>query len=341
MSEAEAPQGSIGRIATFLLSLDQEVAASVLRHLDPELVTEVAETMTRLDAEATGPENVDEAWLELARVINGKPRVRPPGQAELHALLERTFDAARADEVLGAIHERRVQERPFAEIEEESPEALAKVLSEESPAVCAVVLAHVDPSVSAVVLSGLGEERALDVVQRMASLKPPTFEMLRALASNLQNRLRSVGTDPVLADSGRRLKTIAEVLNFTTPDVEQSVLDGISKADEETAQEIREYMFSWENLSDIDKRSMQKILGSVDTKTLAVALKGSSPAVEQNVLANLSSRVRDMVSEERELAGPMPLVEVNLCRESIMKAVRDLIDSGEFSPARAGEELVS
>ena len=104
---------------------------------------------------------------------------------------------------------------------------------------------------------------------------------------------------------------------------------------------IREFMFTWEDLATVDKRGMQKILASVETRTLSIALKGSSKAVEDNVMANLSARVREMVTDERELAGAMSVTEVQMCRDEVLKAVRGLMESGEFRPSRAGDELVS
>jgi len=85
---------------------------------------------------------------------------------------------------------------------------------------------------------------------------------------------------------------------------------------------------------------MQKILGMVDTKTLSIALKGASVAVEENILGNLSSRVREMVSEEREIAGPMPLSDVQDARNEIMVSIRALIEAGEFRPTRGSDALV-
>ena len=86
---------------------------------------------------------------------------------------------------------------------------------------------------------------------------------------------------------------------------------------------------------------MQKILGTVDTKTLSVALKGCTPEVEENVLGNLSSRVREMVSEERELAGPVPMSEVKSARDEVLRNIRAMIEAGEFKPTRGGDELVA
>jgi flagellar motor switch protein FliG len=100
-------------------------------------------------------------------------------------------------------------------------------------------------------------------------------------------------------------------------------------------------MFTWTDLAEVDKRSMQKILGSVDTRTLALALKACTADVEENVGNNLSSRVKAMVIEERELAGAVPMSEVLAARGEILKAVHALIEAGDFQPARSGEELVS
>jgi flagellar motor switch protein FliG len=100
-------------------------------------------------------------------------------------------------------------------------------------------------------------------------------------------------------------------------------------------------MFTWDDIADVDRRSMQKILGTVETRTLAIALKACNPAVEENITSNLSSRVKDMVIEERELAGSLPMSEVLQAREEIMRSVRALIDAGEFKPQKGGDALVS
>ena len=107
------------------------------------------------------------------------------------------------------------------------------------------------------------------------------------------------------------------------------------------ATETREFMFTWDDLATVDRRAMQKILASVDTRTLSMALKASPPEVETNIMSNLSSRVGEMVAEEREIAGAVPLTEVIEARDEILRSARTMMESGEFSPARSGEELVT
>ena len=106
-------------------------------------------------------------------------------------------------------------------------------------------------------------------------------------------------------------------------------------------EEIRELMFSWDDLASLARRGRQKVLPSVDTRTLALGLKSCSPVVEKNVTDNLSERVRAMVEDERDTLGAVPMSDVTEARAEILTAVRGLMESGEVRLPKAGEELVS
>ena len=329
------------KAAAFLLSLDKEAAANVIKNIDEKVIVEVVEAMGRLEPEMVNGEAVKSLEREFIKSLR-KPRgSRMRSDEELRTMLEQTLGKAQASELFKKIQQRLLHERPFLAIEKEPAELICKALERESDPVAALVLAHLDPSLSAEVLGLMEGERALGMVRRMATLIPPSFDTLVAIAQDLQARVREISEGPLPPNPTARLRTIAEVLNFSQPEVEKSVLDGIHRDEPKMATEIREFMFTWENLADLDARAMQKVLGSIDTRTLAVSLKGSSARVEANVMANLSSRVRDMVKDERELAGPMSLRDVSTARNEVLKAVRGLIESGEFRPVRAGEDLVS
>lgn len=335
-----APTG-IQRVAAFLLSLDQADAENVLRSLDPELLGEVVEAMSSLDGALLRAERLDELYVELARQASGPRPVTPKSEDELSALLQKTLGAEQAGEVLARIHERRLRERPFLNVESRPARSLVAALTEESDAVVALVLAHMDPHLSAEVLGLFDEERSPGIVRRMATLIPPPFETLSSVASALEKKLEEAGTASATFDSSAKLKTIADLLNSASGELGKSVLDAIGAEDEDMAEEIREFMFTWEDLAGVDARAMQKILSTVETKTLSMAIKGCSAPVEATILGNLSQRVREMVADERELAGAVPMSTVESARAEIMKAVRGLMESGEFQPAKSGEELVS
>lgn len=329
------------KAAAFLMSLDKESAANVIKNIDEKVIVEVVEAMGRLEPEMTDTESMKKLEKDFVRWMR-KPRgARVRSDDELHAMLEQTLGKGQANELFQKIQQRLLHERPFLAIESQPAEFISKALAAESDAVASLVLAHLDPSLSAEILAHMEGDKALAMVKRMATLIPPSFETLVAIAQDLEVRVKECASGPVAANPQARLRTIAEVLNFSQPEVEKSVLEGINKDDVKMATEIREFMFSWENLADLDKRAMQKVLASIDTKTLAISLKGSSTRVEDNIMGNLSSRVRDMVKDERDLAGQMSIKDVNAARAEVLKAVRGLMESGEFRPARAGEELVS
>ena len=329
------------RVAAFLLSLDAETAKKVIGSLAPDVVQAVAQAMLELPASYDEPGKVEDLHRALALSLNGKKRLRAVRENELETLLGSSLGADRAKKVIAGIRERRLQERPFLELEALDPYAVGKQLAQESVAIAAVVVAHLAPTFSAAALNAFDRDKALEVVKRVASLTPPAYPVLRRIAERLVARLAKAAADPRPSDEKTRLKTIAELLSNTTPDMEKSALEAIQADNATAAGAIRELLFTWEDIGTMDKRAMQKILGAVDTKTLSLALKGASAAVEGNVMANLSQRVRDMVKEERELSGAVPLSDVLAGREEIMRSVRALIESGEFRPSRGKDDLVS
>ena len=333
--------GGAHRVAAFLLSLERDNALEVLRHFDEEVVSEVASAMTELGEEFADAEKVTELYYDLAKQVNAATKITAPSPSQLQVLLEEAFGEDRAGALLGELRRRHEHEQPFAAVEDHLPSSIARALADETPSSCAIVLSHLDPGVSANVVSALDPEFALEAVTKMATLNAPPIGTLQSIARNLEERLVVIASGPVAPDPAARLKTIAEMLNYSTPELERSVLEGLEKDHEEMVGEIREYMFTWTDLAVVDKRAMQKILASIDTRTLAISLKACSADVEDNIASNLSSRVKDMVLEERELAGAVPMSEVLVARGEILKAVHALIESGEFSPARSGEELVS
>jgi len=328
------------KAAAFLLSLDETQATAVLKHLPDHLVGEIAEAMTKLDPATASEERIHGLFKDIATQTNVRGPVRPQRPSEMRAMLADTFGEQKAQKVLDDLDERNEREFPFRRVAQYAPPSIAAVLASEAPAVAAVVLAHLDPALSAAVLSSFDEEKSLEVVQGMTSMVPPGFETLKVIASDIEGQLDgAVAVSTV--DTSRQLKTVAELLNYSGSELEQSVLAGIESEDEEKAKEIKEYMFTWTELATVEKRAMQKILGSVNTRTLSIALKACAPEIERNIMDNLSSRVRSMVAEERELAGPMPMSEVELMRAEVMDAVRALMESGEFRPTKAGEDLVT
>jgi len=329
----------IQRVAAFLLSLDRQKASEIMSGMAPEIVSRVAEAMLDLDPRLTDTGVVDELVKQVAGKVRGPRTVRAADDQSVKTLLDSALGTSAAD-VFDDVQKRRRGDNPFVELHDHPARTVATVLQQESPAVCGLALAHLDASFAADVLRFFGEDEQLDVMRRMAKLTPPGPSVLKTIATNLVEQIENAPPVSEKADPSERLKSIAEILNNSTPEVEKRVMEVFGDMDPEMAQEVREHMFTWEDIGGIGKRPMQKILGMVDTKTLSIALKGASSTVEQNILDNLSSRVRDMVAEEREIAGPLPISDVQSARNEIMVSIRTLIETGEFRPTRGSDALV-
>lgn len=340
MSDENGTSGT-QRIAAFLLSLERENALEVLRHLDGDLVSDVASAMMEVGEAFADKDAINSLYMGIAKELNSPPKVVSQSDSQLQVLLEEAFDSERAKAVLETIRQRQLHERPFLEIERFPAKVIAAALDAESPASAAIVLSHIDPSFSADIISALDPEIALETVTRMATLVSPDSKVLQSMANNLIQRLEMLAQQPTAPDPSVRLKSVAEMLNYSSTELERSVLEGLESENQQMAEEIREFMFTWTDLATVDKRNMQKILGSIDTRTLAVALKACAADIEENVASNLSTRVKAMVIEERELVGAVPMSEVLGARGEILKAVHALIEAGDFQPARSGEELVN
>jgi flagellar motor switch protein FliG len=329
------------KVAAFLMTLDRSAAADVLKRLGDDVVPEVVQALLEIDPKFDPDELRRPLHADVAVALHRPDNLRPGNLRDLEQLLDNSLGKDKSASFLEHVRRRRRLERPFAAVESRPADRIASALREESPAVAALVLAHLDPAQSAAVLACFEAEQAREVVHRMAVLVPPPYDVLLGLAEQLERQITELAPSPTTADTDRRLRTVAEMLSYSTADVEKGVLESIRAADAAIAKGIQEQMFTWEHLADVDRRSMQKILGTVDTRTLSMALKASSPEVEANIVQNLSSRVREMVQEERELAGAVPMSEVLAARDQILATVRAMIESGEFQPAKAGDDLVT
>lgn len=342
-AKSAIPMTGPRRVAALLLSLDQASAAALLKTIAPAALPRVADAMTEIEAEGPDAEARTQIWRDLVREIeNGHvehPHARD--EEELSRFLESGVGRERTTAVLAEMRERRRQERPFVAIEGADPIHVEKALAKESAAVRALVLGNLPPKLSAAVMALLDQDESLRVVQRLAKQGVPRRETVDLVAKNVAAEVARIASEPKKPEAQDRMRSIAEILNRGDKELGRSVLAGLEESDKPVAEGIREMMFTWTDLANLDRRAMQKVLSTVETGKLALALKGGPVEVEENVLANLSQRVRDMVAEERELLGARPRAEVDAARADLMKGIRGLVESGELSSQASSEGLVS
>lgn len=326
-------------VAALLLSIDQELASQVVKNLTDDALDTITRAMKELQEIAVDRSTLSRVYRDtVLRLRKGGMALGDVGQG-MEAMLSRAFGAERAEEIGKRASGDILARRPFAMFESLTAEDLANLLNEEHPQIAAVFLAHLDRQKGGQVLSNLSDEQKADLTYRVATLDRTPPDVVQRVLEVMRRKVKDLGLTSLRSEPKAWVTAAAQILN-NMGGGEKAILDEIAKTDTAISTSIREEMFTFDDLASLDKKSMQKVLGQVDTRVLAIALKASPTVVEDAVLGNLSKRASDMVVEERDTLGPTPLSEVLESQQQILTLVRDLMDSGEIAAGGGGEELV-
>jgi flagellar motor switch protein FliG len=338
-SDDPAPTMPVDRaIAALLLSIDQDLAAKVLQHFSDEAVDQVTRAMRALQDQTIGQDGVRQVYQQAMQRLRRADHGLGDVGGAMRSVLVKAFGESRGTDFNRRASGDILAKQPFAMFEALTAEDLANLLTEEHPQIAAVFMAHLDRKKGGEVLKFLDEDARADLVHRVATLDRTPPEVVQRVLEVMRQKVKDLGLNSLRAEPKAWVKAAAHLLNHLGGG-EKAILEKIEGADPEMAAAIREEMFTFEDLAKLDRRSMQKILASVDSRQLAVALKATTPGVEQNILNNLSKRAAAMVVEERDSLGPTPLSEVVASQAEILRMIRDMKDKGEITTG-AAEQMV-
>ena len=332
IQETESLTG-LQKTSILLLALGKDTASKVLSHLNPREVQQIGTAMTEInDVSHDNIKVVMKCFLaELGEDALG---VNPTEYAQslmLDALGEGgggLMDAAMlGDQVKG-----------LEALKWMHPSTISNMLRNEHPQVTAIVLAYFEPDLSAEILSGLPERFQAEVVYRIATLTTIQPRALFDLNDVIQNA-SSDGEGGKLATIGGEKKA-AEILNLVGGGVDAKVLDDIALEHEDISKGIQDKMFVFEDISGIEPRGIQTLLGEVPTDVLKVALKGADKEMSELFLNNMSKRQAEMLREELEMSAPVKLSDVEDAQRTIIQTVRRLADEEKLMMPGGGEEFV-
>ena len=200
-------------------------------------------------------------------------------------------------------------------------------------------MAYLDPDQAAIILSSLPQDRRAEVSKRIAEMDRTSPDVLREVERVLERKLSALVTQDFNVAGG--IKAIVEVLNRTDMSTQKEILDSLEVDDQELAEEIKKLMFVFDDIVMVDDRSMQIVLGQVDNKDLALALKAAQAEVSEKIFKNMSKRAGDMLREELEYMGPVKIRDVEDAQQRIVNVVRTLEEKGEIVISRGkGDEML-
>lgn len=326
----------VQKAAILVMQIGRERAAPLLRALREQEVAEIMAEVARLqnldaDEIATVLNEFKETFVARAHVAQG-------GYDTARELLEASFGPQKADEILDNLGVTMVA-APFEFLRRADTRQVLSYLQDEHPQTIALVLAHMNADAAAMVLSALPEEQQREVALRIARMDRTSPEVIEQVEAILERKLSTVIQQSDFAQAGG-LETLVDILNSSDRATERLILEGLESQDAELADEVRNRMFVFEDITNLDDRAVQLVLRSVDAKELAVALKGVDQKVRDKVMKNMSERAAANLAEEIQLLGPVKLKTVEEAQNAIVRVIRTLEEAGQIDMARGGDELV-
>lgn len=319
--------------AIMLMSLGEEQAAEVFKHLAPKEVQRLGETIARLK---TVPRNRFEDVVErFAKLSKTEHMLVPDSDQYVRDVLHKALGEEKAELLLDRI----LQGSDVSGIESlkwMEPNAVAELLRNEHPQIVATILVYLEFEQASSVLKLLPERQRNEILIRVATLDGVQPTALKDL-NDVLGRLLSGGERARKSTLGG-VKATAEILNVMGGSMEIGVLDYIRETDPDLAQKIADNMFTFDDLAKIDDRGIQILLKEVQSESLVVALKGATPELREKIFRNMSTRAAETLREDLEARGPVRLSEVETEQKDLIKIARRLADEGQIVIEGGGED---
>ena len=319
-------ESGIEDAAIMLMSMGEEQASEVFKHLVPKEVQRLGETIAKLKAiPRERYESVIENFLKLAEaehmlVADSDEYVRSVlrkalGEEKASLLLERILAG---NDVTG------IESLKWMEAQ-----AVAELLRNEHPQIVAAILVHLEYDQTSQILKLLPDRMRNEVLMRVATLDGIQPAALKDLNEVLSNMLS--GSDRARKSQLGGVKSAAEILNMMGSSVETSVLDYIRESDGDLAQMIMDNMFTFDDMIKLDDKAIQMVLKEVQSESLVISLKGATPELRERIFKNMSSRAAETLREDLETRGPVKVTDVEAEQKELLKVVRRLVEEGEIS----------
>ena len=323
------------KAAVLLLSLGEEHAAGVMKHMGPKEVQQVGTAMASLENVTT--ETLDAVVGQFITIIGGQTALGIDSDKYIKNVLT---DALGVDKAGGVI-ERILLGRNSKGLEQlkwMDPRSIADFIRLEHPQIIAIVLSYLDSDQAAETLGYLSPNIRPDVLMRIAVLDGVQPDALQELDAIMENQL-SGNSGAQTAQMGG-IQTAANILNLMEGSVSAELIDAVVESDDEIGQQIQDKMFVFDNLIDVDDRGIQSLMKEVSTDVLTLALRAADEALKEKIFANMSKRAAEMLRDDMEAAAPAKVSDVEAAQKEVLVIARRLADSGEISLGGGGDDFV-
>jgi flagellar motor switch protein FliG len=319
-----------------MLSIGEEVAAEVMRHMTQLEINLLSVAMARISN--VSKSEVTEIFQEFVDMMLQETSIGIGSEAYVRGVLEQALGAEKAERLAGRLN----QGDYFAGIEAvqlQDPRVLAEMIKSEHPQIVAMIFAYMEPEQADALIQFLPPELVEQVIPRLATLDSIPPAAIRELNESIEDLL--AGESQQMRVSVGGVNMAAKILNRIDTQRVESILKQIGTVDADLAQAIENSMFVFEDLIRVDDRNFQMLMRSVDQKLLVSALKGADPKLLEKVMRNLSQRSAEMLRDEISSRGPMRVVEIDAAKREIVGIAQRLEREGSIILATDAGDLVT
>ncbi len=311
------------RASVIMMSIDEEVAGKIFAMMTEDEIKEISQTMSALGT--VNPDMVESLMNEFSEEMgHGSNLIGDLSTTQ--KILRKALTAEQVDQIMEDITG-PAGSNTWEKLNHVGEEILAAYIKNEYPQTAALILSRVRSSQAARVLSILPEEFALEILQRMISMEPVKQEVLVDVEQTLMSEfMTTLGAKK----EENTYENIAEIFNNFDRSTETKFLEKLDEAEPESAERIRELMFTFDDLIKLDGTSIQALLRSADKEKLPVALKGANEQIRELFFGNMSERASKILKEDMESKGPVRIRDVDEAQTSIVNTAKTLAESGEI-----------
>ncbi|KTC73082.1 flagellar motor switch protein [Legionella birminghamensis] len=326
----------IERAAILLLGMGEKNAAEVLKHLEPRQVQKVGMAISTLSSVSKA--KMQNVLGEFLNAIEEQTSLTVDAENYLRTVLINALGEDRAmpfiDRILVSDKDSGLNRLKWLD-----GRSIADVIRNEHPQIIATILIHLDSEQAAEVVSYFTAEKRAEVLLRMCTIDTVKPEAISELGKVIEKQLSGQKISKTASVGG--IKTVADVINFLEGSVEEEVLDKINAWDQELCEKIKDKMFVFENLVDMDNRSVQTLLRDIPSEQLLLALKGTTEPVKDKIFSNMSKRAADLLRDDLEMQGPVKVSEVEKAQRDILALAKSLAEEGKIAlGTKGGDEMI-
>lgn len=324
------------KAAILLISLGEDTASQILKMLPDNLIQEVTYEIANTDY--VEPSDRDEIIEEFINMASAREYLLDGGIDYAKNVLHKALGTQKAKDVIDMLHQIQQKEKPFSIARKADPQQLTNLLINEHPQTVALVMCYLQPEKAGLVLSKFPEDLQADIAERIGTIDRTSPSIVNKIEDIMENKLSNLIENNAETVGG--VKSLVDILNSVDRTTEKNIISDLEMKQPELADEVKASLFVFEDIVNLDRDSIQRILQEVNQEDLALVLKGASEEVSNIIFENLSKRAGEMLKEDIKYMGSVRLSIVEEAQRKIVAIIRRLDESGEIIIGRGDQDTI-